>query len=154
MSFRRELFEAVGGFHSGFGRVGTRPLGCEETEWCIRAQRRRPDGFMLYEPRARVAHRVTASRVRWRYFTSRCYAEGLSKALVAQVAGKRDALASERSYVARTLPRGVARGLADAGRGDPAGLARAGAIIVGLSVTAAGYLVGRAGRAGTAVAHA
>jgi glycosyltransferase involved in cell wall biosynthesis len=154
MSFRRELFETVGGFRSGFGRVGTRPLGCEETEWCIRAQRRRPDGVMLYEPRARVAHRVTASRVRWRYFTSRCYAEGLSKALVAQVAGKRDALASERSYVARTLPRGIARGLADAGRGDPAGLARAGAIVVGLSVTAAGYLVGRAGRAGTAVAHA
>lgn len=143
MSFRRELFETVGGFRSGFGRVGTRPLGCEETEWCIRAQRRRPDGVMLYEPRARVTHRVTASRARWRYFTSRCYAEGMSKALVAQVAGKRDALASERTYVVRTLPRGVARAFADAGRGDPAGLARAGAIVVGVTITAAGYLIGR-----------
>jgi GT2 family glycosyltransferase len=143
MSFRRELFETVGGFRSGFGRVGTRPFGCEETEWCIRAQRRRPEGVMLYEPLARVTHAVTANRARWRYFTSRCYAEGVSKALVAQVAGKRDALASERSYVARTLPRGVARALADAGRGDPAGLARAGAIVAGLTVTTAGYLVGR-----------
>lgn len=161
MSFRRELFETVGGFRSGFGRVGTRPAGCEETEWCIRAQRGRANAVMLYEPRARVAHRVTADRARWGYFVSRCYAEGASKALVADVAGRRDALASERGYVVRTLPRGVARGIVDSGRGDPAGLARAGAIVAGLTVTATGYLVGRArgvvarGRARTAApAHA
>jgi hypothetical protein len=41
----------------------------------------------------------------------------------------------------------VARGLADAARrGDAAGLARAGAIVAGLSITTLGYAVGRARR--------
>lgn len=34
MSFRRSVFAVVGGFTVGIGRVGTRPLGCEETELC------------------------------------------------------------------------------------------------------------------------
>jgi cellulose synthase/poly-beta-1,6-N-acetylglucosamine synthase-like glycosyltransferase len=36
MSFRREVFQQVGGFRSGIGRIGLRPVGCEETELCIR----------------------------------------------------------------------------------------------------------------------
>ncbi len=37
MSFRREQFDVVGGFRSDIGRgAGKRPLGCEETEFCIR----------------------------------------------------------------------------------------------------------------------
>jgi hypothetical protein len=38
----------------------------------------------------------------------------------------------------------VARGLADARRGDPWGLVRAAAIVAGLTVTAAGYAAGGA----------
>ena len=89
MSFRREIFEAVGAFTHGIGRVGKRPVGCEETEFCIRAQTRFPEGVILYEPTARVRHRVPAARADWAYFRARCYAEGLSKALVTQVAGPR-----------------------------------------------------------------
>ncbi|MEO5574739.1 MAG: glycosyltransferase family 2 protein, partial [Gaiellaceae bacterium] len=142
MSLRRDVFEEIGGFRSGIGRVGTRPVGCEETELCIRAQRRWPDGVILFEPRAAVRHTVPASRAGWRYFTSRCYAEGLSKALVARFAGAGAGLSSERTYTFRTLPRGVARGISDALRGDVAGLGRAGAIVAGLLVTTTGYLVG------------
>ena len=36
MSFRREPVAALGGFVSGIGRIGRIPLGCEETELCIR----------------------------------------------------------------------------------------------------------------------
>jgi glycosyltransferase involved in cell wall biosynthesis len=143
MSFRREVFEGVGGFLSGIGRVGTYPVGCEETELCIRAGRRWPSRALLYEPRARVQHRVTASRARWSYFRARCYAEGLSKDLVAQAVGAADGLAMERSYTLHTLPGSVLRGVADALRGDPSGCARAAAIVVGLGMTAAGYLEGR-----------
>ncbi len=50
---------AVGGFRSDVGRVGARPLGCEETELCIRARSWRPDATILYEPSAQVSHRVT-----------------------------------------------------------------------------------------------
>ncbi len=144
MSFRREVFNTVGGFRTGIGRVGTLPVGCDETELCIRVLQRWPESIMLYEPRSRVRHRVPESRARWSYFSSRCYAEGISKALVARFVGARDGLASERDYTMRTLPRGVATGVADvAVRRDLAGLARSGAIVMGLSMTVAGYLAGR-----------
>jgi glycosyltransferase involved in cell wall biosynthesis len=144
MAFRREALGDAGGFVEGIGRVGTVPLGCEETELAIRI-RRMTGGVVLHLPAARVSHRVTASRVTWRYFLSRCWSEGLSKALVARHAGAQAALASERAYALRTLPRGVARGVRDAIRGDTAGLARAAAIVTGLVVTTAGYLRGRLG---------
>jgi hypothetical protein len=54
--------------------------------------------------------------------------------------GSGDGLSSERSYVTRTLPLGVARGLGGLLRGRPAGLGRAGAIIAGLAATTFGYL--------------
>jgi hypothetical protein len=57
--------------------------------------------------------------------------------------GREAALASERSYVTRTLPGGVLRGLRDGLRGDVAGLLRASAIATGLTMTVAGYLRGR-----------
>lgn len=54
------------------------------------------------------------------------------------------ALASERTYTLRTLPRGVVRGVRDALlRGDWSGLGRAGAIILGLAMTGLGFLGGR-----------
>ena len=143
MAFRREAFEAVGGFSNGIGRVGTRPVGCEETELCIRIGQRRPDSTLLYIPSASVKHRVPGKRGTWSYFLSRCYAEGLSKALVSRLVGAQDGLSSERTYTMRTLPRGVLRGLSDTVRGDPAGLGRASAIVIGLVWTTAGYLVGR-----------
>jgi glycosyltransferase involved in cell wall biosynthesis len=144
MSFRRELFDTVGDFHSQNGHVGPRHAGgCEETELCVRSRQRRPGCIFLYQPRAQVFHRVPSSRTSWRYFCSRCYVEGLAKAVVARHLGARDSLVSERAYTLRTLPQGVVRGLTDTLiRHDPAGLARAAAIVVGLALTTAGYLAG------------
>jgi glycosyltransferase involved in cell wall biosynthesis len=144
MSFRREVFSAVGGFRNGIGRTDTRPIGCEETELCIRASQVWPQRIMLYEPNALVYHKVPGNRASWRYFFSRCYSEGLSKASVSRFVGAKDGLSSEWRYSLQTLPSGVARGVAEAAlRRNPAGLARAGAIVAGLTVTTAGYLVGR-----------
>jgi len=141
MSLRREVFELVGGFRSGLGRVGTVPAGCEETELCIRVQQQRPGSVFLFEPSALVRHRVPAERATWAYFRARCFAEGRSKAIVAAQSGMRDGLASERAHTLTTLPRGVRRGLGDAVvRGDRAGLGRAAAILGGLAVTMAGYV--------------
>jgi glucosyl-dolichyl phosphate glucuronosyltransferase len=142
--YRREVFEVVGGFKHEIGRVGTRPMGCEETELCIRAKQRWPEKVFLYEPGARIHHRIAPHRASWRYFQSRCYAEGISKALVAHYVGAKDALASERAYTLRTLPRGIIRGLMDGFLHlDLAGFLRAGAIIAGLMITVAGYQAGR-----------
>ena len=142
-SFRREVFEQVGGFRSGIGRAqGKRPLGCEETEFCIRLNQQIPGAVLLFDDRAKIWHRVGAERARFAYYRSRCYAEGLSKAMVTRSVGATDGLSSERHYTTRTLPRGIVRGLGDALRGDGAGAGRAGAIIAGLATVTAGYAVG------------
>jgi glycosyltransferase involved in cell wall biosynthesis len=147
MSFRRSVLNSVGGFRCDIGRIETRPLGCEETELCIRSRRHWPNGRFLYDPTARVRHRVPADRTSWRYFHARCYAEGLSKALVARASDVRSGLASERTYTMRVLPRGMARGVVEAvAHGDLAGLGRSAMIATGLAVTTAGYLVGAASR--------
>lgn len=143
MSFRRSVFETVGGFNHMIGRVGNFPSGCEETELSIRATQMKPGGILLYIPGARVHHRVPISRSRWSYFSSRCYAEGLSKAMVTHLVGAGDGLDSERIYTLRTLPVGVLRGLERTIHGDIRGLQRALAIIAGLFLTTVGYLVGK-----------
>ena len=142
MAFRRTVLGRVGGFKDGIGRVGRTPLGCEETELSIRA-RAATGGRIVQMPDAKVEHRVGADRTRWRYFRRRCWAEGLSKAVVSRSVGSNAALERERAYVMRTLPTGVWRGLADACRGDRSGVARSGAIVTGLAITTAGYLRGR-----------
>jgi glucosyl-dolichyl phosphate glucuronosyltransferase len=147
MSFRSEVFGQIGGFRDQIGRVGARPAGCDETELCIRLGQRLPSAQLLYSPCVCVQHHVPAARARWGYFCSRCLLEGRSKAQVAQLVGASAGSATERTYTLRTLPRGVARGLADALlRRDPSGLARATAIVLGLAITLAGYLQGMAGQ--------
>lgn len=144
MSFRREVFGLVGGFDSSIGRLGSTPVGCEETEFCIRLTKRVPSGRIMYEPSARVRHHLPIERETWRYFRSRCLAEGRSKAIVAQLVGSQRGLASERAYATRTLPAGVILSVGEAIRmRRPASLARAGAIVAGLVLTTAGYMAGR-----------
>ena len=142
MAFRREVFARIGGFTDGVGRVGRTPLGCEETELSIRAVSS-IGGRIVHVPESEVDHLVSSDRTRRSYFRRRCWAEGLSKAIVARLVGSGPALQSERGYVLRTLPAGVARGLLDAARGDGSGLARSGAIAAGLAITVAGYARGR-----------
>lgn len=146
MSFRREVFAALGGFSEDLGRVGTVPLGCEETELCIRATALFPGVSVVLEPRARVRHHVTPDRLTWSYLRRRCYAEGISKAAVAGMVGRDVALATERGYATRVLPAGVLRELGTAVRGRPRrGLTGAAAIVLALVSTMAGYLRGRLG---------
>ena len=118
-------------------------MGCEETEFCIRASQYWPERVFLYEPQARIQHRIPSWRASWRYFRSRCFAEGLSKALVAQYVGSKDGLATERTYIVRTLLRGIVRGVMESiSHLDGMGFARAGAIAAGLTFTVAGYSTG------------
>jgi glycosyltransferase involved in cell wall biosynthesis len=144
MSFRRDVFESVGGFDPSMGRTAHRPLGCEETELCLRAKRRWPQGLIIYEPLARVRHTVTPARETWRYFVRRCYAEGLSKAHVARLEGSHVGLQSERTYVVQVVPRAIASNTIGAiRRRDPRLLGRSIRMVAGVAVTTAGYCVGR-----------
>lgn len=149
MSFRREVFRPAGGFRVGIGRVDAVPVGGEETDFCIRLHQTFPTGVIVYDPAARVRHRVPRSRAGWRYFVTRCFEEGRSKALVVEFVGSSSGLSTERAYTTRTLPIGVLSNLADAVRyRRGSGLARAATIIVGLGVTTLGYAVGRLSRTG------
>ncbi len=134
----------AGGFPSHIGRTSeqSRPLGCEETEFCIRVRQHRPDWTFVFEPQSVIWHRVPAARETFSYFRSRCFAEGLSKAAVTRSVGVTDGLSAERSYTTRTLTRGVARGIGEALRGERAGIERSYAISVGLLAAAAGYARG------------
>ncbi len=139
MAFRRSALESTAGFHAGLGRVGTVPLGCEETELCIRLRALDPAARVVFEPAAVVHHHVTSERRTWGYFLRRNRAEGMSKAVVASLVGASAGMATERDYAAKVLPRAFVRGLVDLGRGDVAGVARAAAILVGLAAFAFGY---------------
>ena len=147
MSFRRSVVLAAGGFRTDLGRVGSRPLGCEETELCLRIAARDPGCVLLYEPAAAVRHHVPGARARWSYFRSRCYAEGLSKAAVARHAGSGPALTSERAYLRTALPRALRRGLRPGSGTAPATVA---ALATGVGATALGYASGRLRIAGGA----
>jgi glycosyltransferase involved in cell wall biosynthesis len=141
MSFRREVFDIVPGFKSGIGRgANKRPLGCEETEFCIQLTQHAPETVLVMDHRSMIYHYVSAKRCRFSYYLSRCYAEGISKAQVTANVGSGDGLANERAYVTKTLPLGVLKGVADLFLGKPSGLGRAGAIIAGLGMTGAGYI--------------
>jgi GT2 family glycosyltransferase len=143
MSFRRDVFTGVGGFDEAMGRLGKDAAGCEETEFAIRARAADPGARIVLEPDAACRHNVSPDRVTRRYFRRRCRAEGRSKALVSTLTGSEAALETERTYVTRTLPRGVLRGLGGLVTGDPAGAARAWAIVEGTALTAGSYALAR-----------
>jgi len=141
MSFRREALLTMGGFKTELGRVGRSPIGCEETELCIRATQHFPDALLLHEPTAVVSQRVPAERATWAYFRSRCYCEGLSKAALARISGRGPALADERSYLRATIPTGILRALRP-GRSHPRAFSAL-TLMAGVAVTTTGYLAGR-----------
>jgi glycosyltransferase involved in cell wall biosynthesis len=145
MAFARAVFEKVGGFREEIGRIGTIPLGCEETELSIRAG---AAGFAVwYVPEAIVDHWIPAERATPGYFVRRCYAEGLSKALVSRLAGRADGLQSERTYVSETIPRAVLAAIRKIASGPRRfdSLGRLTALVGGVLVAGAGYVRGTVG---------
>jgi glucosyl-dolichyl phosphate glucuronosyltransferase len=142
MAFSKAVFEKVGGFREEIGRIGTIPLGCEETELSIRAG---AAGFAIwYVPEAVVDHWVPADRTTPGYFVRRCHAEGLSKALVSGLAGRADGLQSERKYVSETLPHAARAATRQLARGPRRidSFGRLTALVVGVLAATAGYVRG------------
>ena len=118
-----EVVGEVGGFHTGIGRS---VQGAQSSP----AAGLRGDGVLhpalpaRYPARcccssrgATIGHKVPAARATFAYFRSRCYAEGLSKALVTRSVGNRRR-AGER---AGARPEGASAGRAARGRGGAQG---------------------------------
>ncbi len=143
MSVRRTVFEKAGGFEQALSRAdlgGVVTGTAEETEFCIRAQRASPYGAWIFVPDARVLHVVPPSRTTWAFYRQRCRLEGASKAILTELAGTQDGLASERTYMMCVLPRAVARELRSALCGDPYAFGRAASILAGVAYTAGAYV--------------
>ncbi len=108
MSFRREVIESVGYFSTAVGRLNKLPLGCEETEYCVRVKQIHPNNKIIYEPRAIVYHKVAKQREKIKYVINRSYGEGISKKQVHRSFSKENVLASENNYLIfllqQTLP--------------------------------------------------
>lgn len=138
MAFTAEALHAGGGFDSGLGRIGTKPVGCEETELSIRVRRHYGPGAIVYAPDSVVHHHVSANRGTVKYFLSRGWNEGRSKAVVSARTGADEALESERTYVTSTLPQGFIRGF----RRPISGWSQSVMIVAGLAATGFGYVTG------------
>jgi glycosyltransferase involved in cell wall biosynthesis len=143
MAVRRSVLDAVGGFSELVGRVGTLPVGCEETDLAIRMRQADPSAVILRDTTATVDHLVPRQRQTLRYFVSRCYHEGRSKAVLSSRVGSADGLSSERTYATKVLPRGMARHLRSVADGDGYGALRSGLIPVGLGATGIGFVSAR-----------
>jgi GT2 family glycosyltransferase len=138
MAVKRSVFEEVGGFRVGFGKVGSssRP---EDTDLCIRMRAVKPAGSFLYVPSAIVDHHVPPDRSTYRYFITRCYEEGRGKTELARHLGTNRDLAMERDWLRRTVPRGIWINLQGGLLGRRSGgCSRAGAMMSGLVAAAAG----------------
>jgi len=146
MSFRRDALDKAGGFSSEVGRlghVGSSLMSCEETELCIRVSQSFPSAMMLLDPELKVRHWVSGDRVTPRYFVRRCYWEGVSKQQLGTMVGRTDSLSTETAYVRTVLPRAFARELLAAVTSPGKRLnhlGQAAALVLGLAVTAWGYV--------------
>jgi cellulose synthase/poly-beta-1,6-N-acetylglucosamine synthase-like glycosyltransferase len=136
MVVRRETFLAVGGFRTGFGKLGgqNRP---EDTELCLRMSSL-AGGTWMYVPDAVIRHAVPASAATFSFFLRRCYAEGRGKVQMAGLLDGSKSLGSERDYL-RSLPKAVVRNIAAAARGRGVAHAlRAGGVLAGVAAAGVG----------------
>jgi len=139
MVVRRETFLKVGGFRTGFGKLGdqNRP---EDTELCLRMSAV-GGGHWMYVPDSILRHDVPADRSTFGFFLRRCYAEGRGKVQMAALNSSTDSLSAERAYL-RSLPRAVLRNVAAAARGRGVAHAlRAGSMVAGIAAAGVGAAV-------------
>lgn len=136
MAVRRSALDVVGGFDTNMGHRQGRPLGNDETDLALRISEAIPSARIVQRPASVVHHKVTAERMEFRYFTRRCWLEGRSKGQTSDRHGT-SALGVELAYVAKYLSTGVLGSLATLRFG------RAFSIIVGFSLTTAGWATER-----------
>jgi GT2 family glycosyltransferase len=97
---------------------------------------------VIYEPRARVLHYVTAERVTWKYFWRRCFFVNRGKVRAFHDMGHAGNISAELAF-ARRMAGSVLRRLVRGLRGDVAAVQQAAAIVAGVGLAGLGHLVGR-----------
>jgi GT2 family glycosyltransferase len=118
MAFRREAFDATGGFSEKLGGVrGTRLHG-EETDFSLRVKAR-TGKRIVYNPKVRVMHKVQSHRLRLRNVVKTSYWYGYSRRVLAmtrtEIRGGDHNLEVERKLVLRVIRVLINRALATDG---------------------------------------
>jgi GT2 family glycosyltransferase len=86
MSFRREVFDELGGFDEQVGLTADSQIQADETEFAIRMQEAFGKG-MLYQPDAVVAHKIFEYRTEPLWLLKRAFWQGYSKRALANDRG-------------------------------------------------------------------
>lgn len=144
MSFRRDVFDAVGYFRTDVGRFGKVLLGSEEPEISFRILMRFPASKIIYEPSAVVYHKVGKNRTRLAYLLRRSFYEGVSKAMIFPPNGNSDAgLAAENQYLKYLIKVAVPSKAKHIYRFD--GLSQLVTLFLSTGAVLLGFFVGRLG---------
>jgi glycosyltransferase involved in cell wall biosynthesis len=100
MSFKRQVFETVGGFNEklGFARQKNSYVQGEEPELGLRMKNELGKG-VIYNPKAIVYHKVPSSKLKLGVLVKRSFYQGYSKALINKIISSPDSLNTERSYL-------------------------------------------------------
>lgn len=137
----KEDLEKVGLFSTRIGAVAGYLRGAEEAELCLRLAEALPDKVVLYDAEAIVQHKVHRYRVSLKYLASRSFQEGFSKAKLEKLLRIEKALASESYYLRYLLLTSIPQRLRYFYK--KGSLPQAGAIIISIAATGAGYVRGK-----------
>lgn len=99
LSFRKEVFEALGGFREDTGMKGGGQLQGAETELCDRMRREYGQGVM-YNPNAVVYHNVFSNRLKLGFLLRRAYWQGVSKHRMSETGSE---LGEEKGFLREVL---------------------------------------------------
>ena len=143
MAIRREIYDIIGGFRNGFGKIGHR-ANPEDTDLCLRATAASSGGTWIYEPAAVASHRIPQEYTTLRFILARCFTQGKGKANLATMNGVGRSISTEKWYVRRVLPYGIMRGLRESVHGDTFGICRSLVIAACLFMALLGFALDRA----------
>jgi len=84
ISFKRDVFEELGGFSEKVGRIADKPIQGHESEICIRMREQFGRG-VIYNTNAVVTHKIYGYRTEFMWLVERCFWQGVSKRIMADL---------------------------------------------------------------------
>lgn len=94
LSFKKDVFDSVGGFREEYGVKGKGQFQGEETELCDRIRKKYGRG-VIYNPDAVVYHKVFKHRIKLSFLIKRAFWQGYSKAIIE----KESEIREEKSFL-------------------------------------------------------
>jgi glycosyltransferase involved in cell wall biosynthesis len=141
MSFRREVFDRIGGFNDklGFARKGISCIQAEEPELALRMNQalNKP---VVYNPHAVVYHKITQSKLHIRTLFRRAFYQGYSKSILTMLRIRVDVTSTERSYLRRLLLASIPRRIMKSYR--PAEMKKLAVLLMTIFSVGAGFSYG------------